>query len=142
MNLTTSIKNVMTPDAIYVDQFFTMEQVSDIFESKPIHHLPVVDDNLVVVGMISKSDYYKLQHCLTFFKSKKIKDYNSALMRSLLAKDIMTKQVVTLLPESPLSQAFDLFRENLFHAIPIVDEDKHLLGIVSTFDLLNYAYNS
>ena len=142
MNFTATVKEVMTPNVIYVDQFSTMRQVMDIFESKTIHHLPVVDDDLVIVGIISKSDYYKLQHCLTFFQSKKIEDYNLALMNSMIAKDIMTKQVVTLLPEAPLSKAVDLFKENLFHAIPIVDEEKRLLGIVSTFDLLTYAYKT
>ncbi len=130
----------MTPNVLFLDQNESMEKVSEIFESKPIHHLPVVDEDLIVVGIVSKSDYYKLQHCLTFFQSSKIKEYNKALMRSLLVRDTMTKHVVTLFPDDPVSKAVDLFRENLFHAIPVVDKEKHLLGILTTFDLINFAF--
>lgn len=139
-NLAILVKELMTPEVIHIDQNTTMEKVSRIFESKSIHHLPIVNKEFMVVGIISKSDYYKLQHSLTFFNSKKIKDYNTALMNSLLARDVMIKQVVTLSPEDPVSKAADLFKENLFHAIPIVDKEKHLVGIITTFDLLNHAY--
>ena len=61
-------------------------------------------------------------------------------MRSLLVKEVMSKQVATLGPEDTLELAAGFFRENMFHALPVVDEDNMLIGIVTTYDLLNYAY--
>ncbi len=36
--------------------------------------------------------------------------------------------------------ALGLFRENLFHAIPIVDQENRVVGILTTLDMLNHAY--
>jgi len=52
----------------------------------------------------------------------------------------MTKQLAKLKPNDTISIALGYFRENRFHAIPIVDENKKLVGIVSTLDMINYAY--
>ena len=134
------IKDVMTADVISVKATDTMNQVSLIFNSREIHHLPVIDGEGKIVGIISKTDYHKLEHGFTLFKSKESQAYNDAIMRSLLASDVMTKQVVTLLPDDNISVAVDIFRENLFHAIPVVDENHKLVGILTTYDLLNYAF--
>lgn len=140
MTVLAKIMDVMTTDVITVNANETMDQVSLIFNSREIHHLPVVDSEGKIVGIISKTDYHKLQHGFTLFKSKESQAYNEAIMRSLLASDVMTKQVVTLLPSESISVAVDIFRENLFHAIPVVDESHKLVGILTTYDLLNYAF--
>jgi acetoin utilization protein AcuB len=99
-----------------------------------------VDSANKVIGIISKTDFHKLEHGFTLFRSKESQAYNDAIMRSLLANDVMTKQVVTLLPEESIMVAVDIFKENLFHAIPVVDKHHKLLGILTTYDLLTYAY--
>lgn len=140
MTVLAKIKEVMTADVISIKSTDTMNMVSVIFNSNEIHHLPVIDQEEKVIGIISKTDYHKIQHGFTLFKSKESKAYNEAIMRSLLAKDVMTKQVVTLTPDSELSVAIDIFKENLFHAIPVVDEQNKLAGILTTYDLINFAY--
>lgn len=140
MTVLAKIMDVMTTDVITVHANETMDRVSLIFNSREIHHIPVVDSEGKVVGIISKTDYHKLEHGFTLFKSKESQAYNEAIMRSLLASDVMTKQVVTLLPADNLSVAVDIFRENLFHAIPVVDDNQKLVGILTTYDLLNYAF--
>ncbi len=141
MTVLGKIMDVMTTDVITVKDNQTMDQVSMIFNSREIHHLPVVDSEGKIAGIISKTDYHKLEHGFTLFKSKESQAYNVAIMRSLLASDVMTKQVVTLSPTDNISVAVDIFRENLFHAIPVVDEKHKLVGILTTYDLLNYAYS-
>lgn len=136
---TTTVAEIMTDRVIVVRPNETMDVVQDIFRKNNIHHVPVVD-NGVVVGMVSHADYLKLLHGFTLFKTKKSDEYNDAILRSLLVKEVMTKQVATLGPEDSLELAAGFFRENLFHALPVVDEDNMLIGIVTTYDLLNYAY--
>ncbi len=140
MNKYAKLKEIMTEQVITVKPSDTMTKVDEIFKMHPIHHLPVVNDESKVVGIISKSDYFKMQHGLTLFHTAKSEAYNEALFHSILVEDVMTKQVATLHPDDTVATAADYFRENLFHAIPIVDEHKRLLGIVTTYDLLNYAF--
>jgi len=53
----------------------------------------------------------------------------------------MTTQVAKLNPEDSIMVAAGYFRENLFHAIPVVSTDGLLVGILSTYDMLNFAFS-
>lgn len=141
MNKNVSLGQIMTTPVITVSPDDTMDKVQDIFRKNNIHHLPVIQDGKVV-GMISKSDYLRLLHGFTLFKTHKSEEYNDAILRSLLIGEVMTRQVAVLNPEDSLELAAGYFRENLFHAIPIVEADNNrLLGIVTTYDLLNFAFS-
>jgi len=57
---------------------------------------------------------------------------------SISVEEVMTKKVATLSPDDPLSVAVGIFRENLFHALPVVDEGT-LVGLLTTHDLIGYC---
>ncbi len=134
------IENVMTTEVISLAPDDVMEKVRDIFDHYSIHHIPVVDSYRKVVGIISREDYYKILHGFSLFKAQQSEVYNNAILRSLLVGEVMTRQVARLSPEDSLQVAADYFRENMFHAIPIVDENDRLVGILTTYDLINYAF--
>ncbi|NBC07256.1 MAG: CBS domain-containing protein [Bacteroidetes bacterium] len=137
---TTTVGQIMSTPVITVSPSDTMDKVQDIFRSNNIHHIPVVEDGKVV-GIISNADYLRLLHGFTLFKTEKSDQYNDAILRSLLAGEVMTRQVATLSPEDSLIMAVGFFRENLFHALPVLSDGK-LVGIVTTFDLLTHAYST
>lgn len=130
----------MTTDVLFVHPGDTMEKVSEIFSTSHIHHLPVVGEDGRVKGIVSKSDFLRLQHGFTLFKTEKAEEFNKAIFRSLLVEEVMIRQVAKLMPDFTLDYTAGVFRENLFHAMPVVNEHNQLVGIVSTYDLLNYAY--
>lgn len=136
----TTIANIMTRDVFFVYPDDTMQRVDEIFKMHNIHHVPVIDREGHVVGIISKADYLKILHGFTLFKTAKSEEYNKAILRSLLASEVMSKQVASLQPDDTVDIAAGYFRENLFHAIPVVDTEKRLVGIVTTFDMLNFAF--
>lgn len=140
MDKSTTVGQIMTTKVICVRPDETMDKVQDIFRKNNIHHIPVVDEGKVK-GIISKGDYLKLLHGFTLFKTQKSEEYNNAILRSLLAREVMTRQVAVLNPDDTLELAAGYFRENLFHALPIVDEGGGLIGIVTTYDLLNFAFS-
>lgn len=133
-----SLSKIMTTDIITVNPRQTMNIVKEIFSAHNIHHIPVISERKVV-GMISKIDFFKIQHGIAIFKSKEVEEYNNAILRSLFVSEVMTKQVAKLFVDDSVGIAFDMFKENYFHAIPIVDKEENIAGIVTTFDLLNYA---
>ncbi|MBK9016645.1 MAG: CBS domain-containing protein [Saprospiraceae bacterium] len=137
---TTTIANIMTRDVFFAHPDDTMQRVDELFTANNIHHIPVIDNDSRVVGIVSKSDYLKILHGFTLFKTEKSVEYNKAILRSLLVSEVMTKQVATLQPEDTVDIAAGYFRENLFHAIPVVDRQKKLVGILTTFDMLNFAF--
>lgn len=53
-------------------------------------------------------------------------------------RDVMTGDVVTAHPDTPLSEIADRLLRELFTAIPIVDDARHVVGIVSDGDFLRW----
>lgn len=134
------LSTIMTEDVIYVLPNDTLDKVQDIFNRNNIHHIPVVNTGMEVVGIISKSDYLLLCDHLTLFRKELNEQNNLRFFQSLLVEEVMSKQVAKLRIHDTIYMAAAFFRENLFHAIPIIDDENKLVGIVSTHDLLNYAF--
>ncbi len=55
----------------------------------------------------------------------------------LTAKDIMTKDVVTVTPDSSIEELSSLLVQNEISGVPVVDEKGALIGIVTENDLIS-----
>ena len=53
------------------------------------------------------------------------------------ASDVMVRDVVTVGPEEPVSKAVQLLVDHDISALPVVDGDRHVIGILSESDLLH-----
>ena len=58
----------------------------------------------------------------------------------LKAKDIMTKQVISVRKDAPVLEAVELLWKNDITGIPVVEDDGTLVGIVSEKDLIKLFY--
>lgn len=141
MDRQTKVGQVMTTPVKTLSPTDTMDKAQELFRKNNIHHIPIVKDKKVL-GIISQTDYLKVLHGFTLFKTQKSELYNSAILRSLLVSEVMTKQVATLHPEDTVEVAAGFFKENLFHALPIVDDKGELVGILTTYDLINFAFEN
>ena len=137
----TKLSEIMTTDLITVQPDDRMEKVDEIFSNNEFHHLPVVDEQNKLIGMLSKSDYLMLCNSFTIFNTRIAREQNKRLFSSMLVKEIMQKNIAKLHPDSTVMLAVGFFKENLFHAIPVVDKEDTLVGIITTFDLINLAYS-
>ena len=52
------------------------------------------------------------------------------------AKDIMTKKVITVYPETEIMQAAKLLLDNHINGLPVVDEEGRLQGMICQSDLI------
>ena len=132
MNLLSPVSELMTTDLITVNPEDKLSAVNAIFESNKIHHIPVVRF-WKIVGIISKTDF------LHFMKGMGNTDHKDAFNpgRLLLntASDIMTEGLAKLEPTDRINVALDVFKINLFHALPVVENDE-LVGIITTHDII------
>ena len=51
-------------------------------------------------------------------------------------KDVMTSQVICARPSTPYKELVRLLAERHVSAVPVVDDARHVLGVVSEADLL------
>jgi CBS domain-containing protein len=54
----------------------------------------------------------------------------------MLAKDVMTTEVVTASPDTSVSEIAQLLLKHCISAVPIIDEKNGVVGIVSEGDLM------
>lgn len=134
------VSEIMTKKLITVLPTDSLQMVKDIFESHNIHHIPVVR-YLDLVGIISKNDFYKAIHDSRFENPKKAATQNEALYTNFKAEDLMTKSVVKIGPNDKIGTAVEIFLENYFHALPIVNDEAELVGIVSSYDVLRLVFH-
>ena len=55
----------------------------------------------------------------------------------LTVKDIMTREVVSVKPETPLQEAAEVLAYHGFDGVPVVDEANKPVGILTEYDLLS-----
>ncbi len=51
-------------------------------------------------------------------------------------KDVMTSDVITVRPETPLKEVASILAERKISGLPVVDEERELLGVMSEGDIL------
>lgn len=137
MNLLAPVSTLMTTKLITVHPTDKLTVVKDLFDKNKIHHLPVVKYK-EIVGMVSKTD---LLSFLKGFESDSYDNYmNDVRLKNYTAEDIMTRGLAKLEPSDRINVALEVFKENLFHALPVV-EDGELVGILTTFDIIRALAN-
>jgi len=104
-----------------------------------IRHLPVVEDDNVLIGIITDRDIrtalpYELFKKDNFAKEKK-------RFSNLKVKDIMSKDPFTISPLHTIQDALLLIQGKRVGAFPVVDEQGKLKGIISVQDLLRTFTN-
>jgi acetoin utilization protein AcuB len=140
MNKWIEVRNIMTTDLITADPDETLESVRHKIIDNHIQHIPVIDGKKIL-GIISKGDIHRMEHHFTLFRSEKALESNRQIFSTILASEIMSKSLVKLKDTDAATTAVNLFRENLFHALPVVNERDQLVGMITPLDLLKYAYD-
>jgi acetoin utilization protein AcuB len=98
-----------------------LDDIRDLMKKHNIRHIPIIE-NKKFVGLVSDRDLLKLDMSGTF--------------AFLTAKDIMTTVVVVAHENTPLAHVARVLLEEKISAIPIIDDNHHLTGIVSRSDIL------
>jgi CBS domain-containing protein len=129
----------MTTRLVTVEPQTTARAIKDIFEQHEFHHLPVVEGNDKLLGIISKQDFYKVAYVFSLETTGRT--WSEKEYEVLKAKDLMTDHPLSLEPEDTIGLAADIFLANQFHAIPVVEDDR-LVGLITTHDLLLYSFSS
>jgi CBS domain-containing protein len=114
----------------------TLDLANDVISLGRIRHIPVVA-NGTLVGLLSERDLMGAAANQIFGLKQKSK---SALLKSVLIKDVMKKRVATVEPDTPIKDAAHLMAEKKIGCVPVVS-DGSLIGLLTTTDILRYIEN-
>lgn len=120
------VETIMTTDPITLKQENTLEDARRIFDENHFHHIPIVEKGKLV-GIISTFDLMNTNRLLSEYQGVPV-------------STIMTRKIATLNPTDMIGAASIVLLQNRFQSVPVVDDERNLLGILTTFDLMKYQY--
>ncbi|KYF86189.1 hypothetical protein BE20_29880 [Sorangium cellulosum] len=104
----------------------------DVLQTTDFRHLPVVDEQGELVGMLSDRDLRALQ--LPYAEDAAVVD--AALQKARMpVSTMMSSNVLSVGPDADVTELMELMLENKIGALPVVDGEGALLGIVSYVDI-------
>jgi CBS domain-containing protein len=136
------VQDVMTTEVLTVRSDTSLKDAAEILARNRISGLPVVDGENHVVGVLSEGDI--------LFKERGAQEKKGVLERWLdlplpeaAAKleartvgEAMTAPAVTIGRKRPLTEAANSMIDESVNRLPVVDEDRRLIGIVTRADLV------
>jgi CBS domain-containing membrane protein len=111
------------------------EQLSladDLMKQERIRHLPVLDDDGELVGIVSQRDMFRgaLARALGYGETAQRR-----MLGLLAVKEVMTTQVVTVEPDAPIADAARTMVDRKIGCLPVV-EGGRLVGILTESDFV------
>ncbi|MFO7718127.1 MAG: CBS domain-containing protein [Thermodesulfobacteriota bacterium] len=131
------ISEIMTKSVATVKMDDFVRYVKAQFEEREFHHLLVVDQG-IIQGVISDRDLFKI---LSPFCDTPCEQRRDTEILNKRAHQIMSRNPVTVLPETSIKEAFMVLTEQQISCLPVTNESGKVLGIVSWKDLLRAAFN-
>ncbi len=115
-----TVRHKMSKDTFTVDVHDSLELVLNIMQWRNIHHVPVINKNTKLIGLLTWRD---------------IKDFlNDKEMITASVNNMMIKDVITISQDKSLNEAKEIMKLNNIHGIPVVKKGR-LIGIITSNDL-------
>jgi CBS domain-containing protein len=140
-------KDIMTKDVITVRPDTSIEELADLLVRNEISGVPVVDDDGMLVGVVTENDLIsrdKRLHIPTvvsfldaaiYLESSKKFEQEVKRLTATKVGDICVRKVVTVKPDTPIVDIATIMSEKKFHLLPVVEGGK-VLGVVGKRDMV------
>ena len=124
----------MSKYPVWVDYNQSLKDTLKIMKKHKVSHLPVCNGK-TVVGMISKSDL--LEKTLQIVESSSGRVFSDKLLSGTYNVEFMSKEPIVIGEMDNGISAGKLMRENLIHALPVVNAKNEIKGMVTFYDLIH-----
>lgn len=133
------IDKSMTKNVISVHPDTRLLEARELLKTHRIRHLPVVEKDRTVVGIITDRDVRTALPSPFLGEEETKKELER--FESLKVKDIMTRKPITISPMNTLEDVILLMQKMRVGAFPVVDQEGKLRGIISIRDLMRAFIN-
>jgi len=132
-----SISSQMTKKLVHVPPEASLREMHDIFETRPIHHLLVMEQERLL-GIVSDRDVLRL---MSPFSNTQLEGDRDRFASNLPASRIMKSHLVCVNVNAGLREAAALMLENGISLLPVVDSNDKVIGVLSWKDILRFIAN-
>lgn len=150
--ITKTARDIMTENVLTIDPDWSVEQLADFFEENDISGGPVVSADGTILGVVSVTDIVRHMNLPVseqhpthdFYVAGLDAGYSGQDMSGLrlvdeaeaTVNDIMTPMVFEVNAEASVQQVAEDMLRGKIHRVFVTQNDKKLLGIITTLDML------
>lgn len=131
-----TVGQLMTVDPLCVTRDASLKDAHDLMREKNIRHIPVIDSNGELVGMLTQKIMVArvmglmAQYGATALERKE---------KQQLVADMMVTDFAAVSPGQSLKEVAGFFVKNRHGCMPVVDENNKLKGILTSSDFVRLA---
>ncbi len=115
-------KDIMTKQVICIKKDIPVIEAIRVMSTNNITGIPVVDDDMTLVGILSEQDVLRLFHTYEDEKDRTVNDF-------------MTQPAIHFETNEPLLDVCYCLRDNSIRRVPVTSDNK-VVGVISRSDIL------
>ncbi|CAM3854867.1 CBS domain-containing protein [Rheinheimera salexigens] len=130
------VADLMTADPFCLDRSANLKDAHDLMRTKNVRHIPVIDTNGELVGMLTQKVLVaKVMSLVAQFGSSELERKE----KQQLVADIMLTDFASVLATTTLLEVAEFFVANRHGCLPIVDKTNKIKGILTSSDFVRLA---
>ncbi|HKA13743.1 MAG TPA: CBS domain-containing protein [Myxococcota bacterium] len=131
------VSEIMRREVVTLTASERLDLTQDIMNLGRVRHLPVLDGEERVIGIVSHRD-------LLAAALSQVRDFDPKsrrrFLRSIEVGEVMAKDVVTASPDTTLGEIAQTLVERKIGCVPVVSAQGKLIGMVTESDLIAAAF--
>lgn len=131
------VRSLMTTAVVTIHPETPLKEAAELMTRNGVGGLPVVDESGRLVGMLTEADFVaRTSASDRAGLLRSLFEPSARLLRAETAGQAMSRDLVTVSPESSHTAAASLMKRKSVKRLPVVDDQGALVGIVSRSDIL------
>ncbi len=128
----TQARDVMTATVICVYMKTSIKELSGIFIENVISGAPVLDEDDKVIGFVSQMDIVELDLHSEDYIDSRLEETGGFVQDIMVPAEILAREA------DSLAIIIDKMCTENMHRIIVIDDDEHVVGIITTMDVMCY----
>ena len=128
-----TVADIMTEEVVTLNEDEYMDLAGTLMEIGRIRHLPVVDREGVVKGLVTHRDLLRMSISEVIDLDA---EERMEILSNIPVAQVMRKEVMLTHPETSLLEAAEFMQEHKYGCLPVVDQKGVLVGIITEADFI------
>ncbi len=126
------VRDLMTADVVAVLPGDSLTTIRDLMLARDIRHMPVVDHDRELVGLVTKRDLLRN----SLIEQQDVPHFvEDVILEKIRAGDLMNTAIDAIEPDADIREAAEIMFENKYGCLPVV-EGQRLVGILTEADFV------
>ena len=130
-----TVRSLMTTDPYTAYPDATLRETLMIMKTKGVRQIPVVDAHKHLLGIVTDRDI-RLAINSPFVGEHWL---DNSVLDNTTIRSCMSTGPITVSPNTPAYEAAEILSAHKYGALPVVDENKKVVGIITTTDFLDFS---